>query len=124
MKLIVRLLLSCTAFVAWAQPADITGNWTATVTTAAGAKNYEYVFRQNGGELIGTIRSQDGIAAIADGYINYKTVTFFENVMVDGERASIAYEGELVSNDEIKFKRSAFGTSTEFVATRKARAAR
>jgi hypothetical protein len=104
MKYFIRLLLSSMALSAVAQPANITGSWTATVTTNAGSKDYEYVFRQDGGDLIGTIRSQGSVVAISDGHINYKTVTFFE--------------------DTIKLKRQAAGTSVEFVATRKATPAR
>lgn len=120
MKHIILLLVSSVALAAFAAgPADITGTWTATVTTAAGSKDFQYVFRQNGGELIGTIRSQEGVAAISDGYINYKTVTFFETVTAGEDRSVIAYTGELVSDNEIKFKRQAAGRSVEFVATRK-----
>jgi hypothetical protein len=117
-----RLLVSCAGLVALsAQAADISGTWTATIVTAAGSKHYEYVFRQNGGELIGTIRSQDGVVAISDGYINYKTVTFFENVTVEGRRYLIGYTGELQSDTEIKFTRQAGSSSpaVQFVATRK-----
>ena len=104
-----------------AEAADITGEWKATIVTASGQRDYTFAFRQDGGRLIGTIKSPDGAAAISNGYINYKTVTFTENVTVEGRRAVLDYTGELVSDTEIRFKRAAPGPASpavEFVATR------
>src|SRR5262245_54601479 len=103
MSFAIRLLASFIALVAFsAHAADVTGEWTATVTTAAGQKNYTYAFRQTGGALIGTIRSQDGVVAIANGRVNNKTITFDENVTTQGRRAVLEYTGELVSETEIR----------------------
>ena len=117
-----RLTVSLAALMAFsAQAADITGDWRATIATAAGQKDYTYTFRQDGGRLIGTVRSQDGVVAIANGYINAKTITFTENVTVEGRRAVLEYTGELVSDTEIRFKRAPAGTGSpvvQFVATR------
>ena len=117
-----RLLLSFMALVALpAAAADITGEWRATFVTAAGQRDYTYVFRQDGADLIGTARSQDGVVAIANGSVNYKTVWFMENVTVAGRRVVLEYTGELVSDTEIRFKRQAAGTQSpvlQFVATR------
>jgi hypothetical protein len=104
-----------------AEAADITGEWTATFVTAAGQRDYTYVFRQDGGDLIGTARSQDGVVAIANGSVNYKTVWFMENVTVEGRRVVLEYTGELVSDSEIRFKRQVAGAQSpvlQFVATR------
>jgi hypothetical protein len=105
-----------------AAAADLSGEWTATIVSAAGRKDYTYVFRQNGADVIGTVRSQDALAAISDGTVNYKTITFSENVTVDGRRIVLEYTGELVSDNEIRFKRQAAGTQypvVQFVATRR-----
>lgn len=122
MNLSIRLVLTFVAFVAFsAHAADITGEWKATIVTATGQRDYTFVFRQDGGRLIGTAKSQDGVAALSNGYINYKTITFTENVTVDGRRAVLDYTGELVSETEIRFKRAARGPASpvvEFVATR------
>ena len=118
----VRLIVSFAALVAFsAEAADITGEWRATIVTATGRRDYTFVFRQDGGRLIGTAKSENGVAAISNGYINYKTITFTENVTVEGRRAVLDYTGELVSDTEIRFKREAPGTvnpAVEFVATR------
>ena len=90
------------------------------IVTAAGQRDFTFVFRQNEGKLIGTVKSPDGVAAISNGYINAKTITFTENATVQGRRAVFDYTGELVSDTEIRFKREA-GAATptvEFVATR------
>ena len=118
----MRLVLSFVALVAFsAEAADVTGEWTATFRTAAGQRDYTYVFRQNGADFIGTARSQDGVVTIADGSVNNKTVLFSENVTVEGRRVVFEYTGELVSDTEIRFRRQAAGTSypdVQFVATR------
>ena len=122
MTLSSRLTVSFVALVAFsAQAADITGDWRATIVTSVGQKDYTYTFRQDGGRLIGTVRSQDGVVAISNGYINNKTITFTENVTVEGRRAVLEYTGELVSDTEIRFKREPAGPGSpvvQFVATR------
>jgi hypothetical protein len=115
------LIVSFMALVALpAHAADVTGEWTATVVTGAGPKSYTYAFRQSGSTLIGTASSQDGVVAIAGGSINYKTITFIENVTVAGRRVVLEYTGELVSDSEIRFRRLAVGPgyTVQFVATR------
>ena len=117
--LFVCAQLLCAAFSAHA--ADISGDWRATVVSAGAQKDYTYTFRQDGYKLIGTIKSPDGVVAIANGYINYKTISFTENVTAAGRREVLEYTGELVSDNEIKFKRQAAGTTNpaiQFVATR------
>jgi hypothetical protein len=122
MSFFIRLILSFVALTAFsAAAADVTGEWTATFVTAAGQRDYTYVFRQSGADFIGTARSQDGVVAIADGSVNNKTVWFSENVTAEGRRVVFEYTGELVSDTEIRFKRQAVGTpssAVQFVATR------
>jgi hypothetical protein len=121
MNFFIRLIVSLVALMAFsAEAADVSGDWKATIVTAAGQRDYTFSFRQNEGRLIGTIKSPDGVAAISNGYINAKTITFTENVTVQGRRAVFDYTGALVSDTEIRFKREA-GTASpvvEFVATR------
>ena len=120
MNLSIRLIVAFAALVAFAaEAADITGTWSAKIVTPAGQRDYTFVFRQNEGKLIGTIKSPDGVATISNGYINAKTITFTENVTAQGRRAIFDYTGQLVSDNEIRFKRE--GTASpvvEFVATR------
>ena len=122
MSLSIRLIVSVVALVAFpADAADVTGEWAATFVTSAGQRDYTYVLRQDGAKLIGMARSQDGVVAIANGSINYKTIGFIENVTVEGRRVVLEYTGELVSDTEIRFKRQAVGTpnlAVQFVATR------
>jgi hypothetical protein len=117
-----RLILAFAALAAFpAHAADVTGEWTATIVTAVGQKDYRYVFRQDGAELIGTVRSQDGVVAIANGAVNNKTVWFTENVTVEGRRVVLEYTGELISDNEIRFERQPAGARSpvvQFVATR------
>jgi hypothetical protein len=121
----IRWIASLLALVAFAaEAADVTGEWTATIASAVGQRHYTYVFRQNGPNLIGTVRSQDGLAAISDGSVNHTTITFIENATVEGRRVVLEYTGELVSDTEIRFKRLVAGTQypvVQFVATRSAK---
>ena len=118
----IRSIASLTAVVAfpvWA--ADISGEWTAAIVTAAGESAYTYAFRQDGAKLIGTIRSPDGVVAISNGSVNNKTIMFDENVTAGGRRVMLEYTGELVSETEIRFKRQPAGSEypvVQFVATR------
>ena len=121
MNLSIRLIVAFVALLAFsAEAADVSGNWSAKIVTAAGQRDYTFVFRQSEGKLIGTIKSPDGVAAISNGYINARTITFTENVTVQGRRAVVDYTGEMVSDTEIRFKREAGAASpaVEFVATR------
>jgi hypothetical protein len=124
MKLVPWLIASFAALVTFsAQAADITGDWTATIATAAGRTDHTYAFRQSGSRLVGTVRSQHGVVAISNGYVNHRTVTFDENVTVQGRRAVLEYTGEVVSDTQIHFKRRVLGTPygvVEFVAIRTA----
>jgi hypothetical protein len=117
-----RLVLAFVALVALpAAAADFTGQWTATFGAAGGQRTYTYVFRQNGAELIGTARSQDGLFVLENGSVNNKTVWFSENFTFEGQRVVFEYTGELVSDTEIRFKRQAAGapsSAVQFVATR------
>jgi len=106
MKFSKRLVASFACLVAFsAAGADITGDWTASRATAAGQEQYTYAFRQTGATLIGTVESQAGVVAITNGFVNNKLITFDENVTVEGRRAVLEYTGELVSENEIEFKR-------------------
>jgi hypothetical protein len=120
MKVSIRLIVAFVTLAALsAQAADVSGQWKATIVTTAGQRDYTFVFRQNEGKLIGTIESPDGVAAMSNGYINAYTITFTENVTLQGRRAVLDYTGKLVSDNEIRFKRE--GTASpvvEFVATR------
>jgi hypothetical protein len=117
----IRLIALLAALVHFsAEGADITGEWTATIVTTAGQKDYTYVFRQNGARLIGTARSQDGVVSISNGFVNNRTITFDENVTTNGRRVVLEYTGELISDNEIRFERQAKGTPPviRFVASR------
>jgi hypothetical protein len=117
-----RVLAVLSAVAAFsAQAADVTGTWTAKVPTADGESDYTFAFRQSGAALIGTARSEQGVVAVANGSINHNAIAFVENVTVAGRRIVIEYTGEVVSDNEIRFKRQAIAPpyfTVQFVATR------
>jgi negative regulator of sigma E activity len=123
MRIAPRLMIASLAVLVAlsAAAADVTGDWTATVATATQSSEYTFTFRQVESRIVGTIRSQHGVVAISNGYINFRTVTFDENVTVQGRRAVFEYTGELVSETQMRFKRQVLGARSgvvEFVATR------
>lgn len=122
MNILIRLLVTSTALLAFeAEAADVTGDWAARVPTADGERDYTFSLRQSGARLIGTARSQEGVVALSSGTINHNSLSFIENVTVAGRRVVIEYMGEVVSDDEIRFKRTAVAPpylTVEFVAKR------
>jgi hypothetical protein len=118
-RLLLLTLLTTIGFTAHA--AEISGTWVATIQAAVGERNYTYVFEVNGTKLSGTAKSVDGEATIAEGTVDGNAVSFIEKVVIQGREITLQYTGEVVSNDEIRFKRQAVGSTyppVEFVARR------
>jgi len=101
---LVTLMLVAVAAPAWA--ADITGKWTASFDTQIGVQNYTYEFTVKDGKLTGHAKSENGDPAIQDGKVDGDTVTFVENLSIQGMDIRIVYTGKIVSADEIKFTRT------------------
>lgn len=122
MKRFIQVVVALSAALALpAEGADVTGDWIAKIPAADGVRDYTFAFRQSGGTLLGTVRTQEGVVSISNGSVNYKTIAFVENVTVAGRRIVIEYTGELVSDNEIRFKRQAIAPpyfTVQFDATR------
>jgi hypothetical protein len=73
-----------------------------------------------GSTLTGTAKSANGESAIQDGKVNGNTVSFVEKFTYQGMPLTITYTGEVVSANEIHFKRDVAGIAMEeLVAKRK-----
>jgi hypothetical protein len=73
--LLAILALFCITFVASA--ADITGHWSAEITTGRGPQAVTFNFAQSGNTLTGTVGGgRGGDIMIADGKVDGDTVTF------------------------------------------------
>ncbi len=94
---------------------DLTGKWVAQVPGRDGtARETNLMFKQDGDKLTGTMAGgQGGDAAISEGKVDGKTVTF----AIVTERGKRTYVGQIYG-DEIKFKREGGQAPQEFTAKR------
>jgi hypothetical protein len=107
-----------TAAVAAAPSADISGTWTTSFDSQVGQQTYTYTFKVDGGALTGHSKSNLGESDLK-GTVDGDKVTFVENLPYQGQTLAITYTGQIVSADEIKFKRDVAGQGgEEFTAKR------
>ena len=106
------------AAIAAAPTADLTGTWTTSFDSQVGVQTYTYTIKVEGGTLTGHAKSNLGEGAIS-GTVDGDKVTFVENLNYQGQALAITYTGQIVSADEIKFKRDVAGAGgEEFTAKR------
>lgn len=106
------------AAVAAAPTADISGTWTTSFDSQVGTQTYTYDFKLEGGTLTGHAKSNLGEGGL-QGTVDGDKVTFVENLNYEGQALAITYTGQIVSADEIKFKRDVGGQGgEEFTAAR------
>ena len=107
-----------TAAVAAAPTADISGTWTTEFDSQVGKQTYTYTFKVEGEKLTGHSKSNIGESDLT-GTVDGDKVTFVENLDYQGTALAITYTGQIVSADEIKFKRDVAGQGgEEFTAKR------
>ena len=99
---------------------DITGTWTTSFDSQVGKQDYTYTWKVEGGKLTGHAKSNLGEGDLTDGKVDKGMVTFVEHLNYQGMMLDISYTGQIVSADEIKFKRDVGGQGgEEFTAKRK-----
>ena len=104
--------------VAAAPTADVSGTWTTEFDSQVGKQTYTYTFKVEGGALTGHSKSNIGESDLT-GTVDGDKVTFVENLNYQGQVLAITYTGQIVSADEIKFKRDVGGQGgEEFTAKR------
>ncbi|HSQ96407.1 MAG TPA: hypothetical protein VLM18_09995 [Croceibacterium sp.] len=107
-----------TAAIAAAPTADISGTWTTSFDSQVGRQTYTYTFKVDGGTLTGHTKSNLGESDLK-GTVDGDNVTFVENLKYQDQTLAITYTGQIVSADEIKFKRDVGGQGgEEFTAKR------
>jgi hypothetical protein len=106
------------AAVAAAPTADISGTWGTSFESQVGTQTYTYTFNVAGNTLTGHAKSNLGEGDLS-GTVDGDKVTFVENLNYQGQALAITYTGQIVSADEIKFKRDVAGAGgEEFTAKR------
>ena len=104
--------------IAAAPTADIAGTWTTSFDSQVGTQTYTYTFTVEGERLTGHAKSNLGEGDVT-GTVDGDKVTFVENLNYQGQVLAITYTGQIVSADEIKFKRDVAGQGgEEFTARR------
>ena len=116
--LAAAVLASGLTLAAWAAPADVAGQWTATFNTQIGEQHYTYTFKVDGDKLTGTAKNDHGSTDLTNGSIKDDQIAFEEDLDFNGQTIQIMYTGT-VSGDQIKLHRKV-GTFAEedLVATR------
>ena len=111
--------LAPSAAFAAAPSADIAGTWEPSIDSQVGKQTYPYDFKLDGEALTGHAKSNLGEGDIK-GTVDGDKVTFVESLDYQGQNLDITYTGQIVSADEIRFKRDVGGQGgEEFIATRK-----
>jgi hypothetical protein len=117
--LIVSVALLC---LVPALAADLSGKWTAAITTGIGEMNYTFEFKVEGEKLTGkAVMSMGGNSsesALTEGSVKGTDISFVETLKVQGQELRCEYKGK-ISGDEIRGSRQvgSYGTE-EFVAKR------
>ena len=106
--------------VAAAPAADIGGTWTTSFDSQVGQQTYTYTFKLEGGALTGHAKSNVGEGDL-QGTVDGDKVTFVESLNYQGQALAITYTGQIVSSDEIKFKRDVAGQGGEEFTARRQR---
>jgi imidazolonepropionase-like amidohydrolase len=99
--------------------AQVAGTWTMTVSGPQGAMTSTMTMTQTGDAIDGTIISEFGNAAISDGRVNGRTVSWTASFQVGGERTTVNFEAEVDGNRMTgRLRGSEMGTMT-FTAEKK-----
>jgi hypothetical protein len=115
----VTIAAAPTVAVAAAPTANLTGTWTTEFDSQVGKQTYTYTIAvAGGGALTGHAKSNLGEGDIT-GTVDGADVTWVENLKYQDMMLAITYHGQIVSADEIRFKRDVAGQGgEEFTAKR------
>jgi hypothetical protein len=104
--------------LAAAPSANLTGTWTTSFESQVGVQNYTYTITVDGNALTGHAKSNLGEGDIR-GTVDGDKVTWVESLNYQDQVLAITYTGQIVSANEIKFKRDVAGAGgEEFTARR------
>ena len=102
--------------------ADISGKWTAVITTPIGEMNYTFDFKVQGEKLTGkAVMSMGGDSsesALTEGSVKNDEISFVETLKMQGQELKCTYKGKIIG-EEIRGSRTvgSYGAE-EFVAKR------
>jgi amidohydrolase family protein len=99
--------------------AQVAGTWTMTVNGPQGAMTSTLTMTQTGDALDGQIISQFGNAAISDGRVNGRNVSWIASFQIGGERTTVNFEAEVDGNRMTGRARTGESGTMTFTAERK-----
>jgi hypothetical protein len=94
------LLVLFAAFALTASAADVAGTWKASMETANGTFESNFVFKVDGAKLTGSVSNQMmAETAIADGKIDGDNLTFTVNANFNGNEVKLNYKAKVTGNE-------------------------
>jgi hypothetical protein len=81
-----------------AEAAQVAGSWTLTVAGPNGTMTSTMTLTQTGDALDGNMISEFGTAAISDGRVNGRALTWQAAFQIGGERTTVSFEAEVDGN--------------------------
>jgi len=101
------------------ETAQVAGTWTMTVNGPQGAMTSTLTMTQTGDALDGQIISQFGNAAISDGRVSGRNVSWIASFQIGGERTTVNFEAEVDGNRMTGRVRAGESGTMTFTAERK-----
>ena len=100
---VVAVLVLGVGSVVWGQAAraDVSGVWTFSVESAAGASTPTVTFKQDGEKLTGTYKGQFGEAPLT-GTVKGADIKFVMKISAQGQEMTITYSGKIENKDSMK----------------------
>ena len=99
--------------------AQVAGTWTMTVNGPQGAMTSTMTVTQTADAIDGNMISELGTAAIAEGRVNGRTVTWSAGFQMNGERTTVNFEAEVDGNRMTGRLRAGEAGTMAFTAERK-----
>ena len=101
------------------ETAQVAGTWTLTVAGPQGAMTSTLTLTQTGEALDGNMISEFGTAAISDGRVNGRTLTWQASFQIGGERTTVNFEAEADGNRMTGRARAGESGTMTFTAEKK-----
>ena len=120
LTVVVALLVAAPAVAAQQEETDVTGAWSLAMEGPQGMVNMELVFKQEGGELTGTVNGPMGSTELG-GEIDGVQISFWISVDTPNGAFELLFSGEVEENKKISgvMKAGDGEFSSDFTAERR-----
>ncbi len=120
LAVVVALLVAAPAVTAQQEETDVTGDWSLTMEGPQGMVNMEVVFKQEDGELTGTLNGPMGSTELG-GKIEGAQISFWITVDTPNGAFDLLFSGKVEENKKISgvMEADGGGVSSDFTAERR-----